>query len=231
MTRTRHWLVGLACVATCALAQADSDRLASDGDVAEAGDCDIELGRERKHIRGDTPERESSLRLACGIGWKTELEAAFSRRHGSGARDQAIALEAKTTLRERERGSVGWALAIGVASQRGSAVGWRRSEQFVALEATIEPARDWLVEAKLGAARERNARIDKTLWSMAVERTVSDGVELRAELEGDDRGRPLMAVGLRWMFWPEHAVLKLSYGAVSGPLRERRSGLAIKYGF
>lgn len=214
-----------------ALAQSGGERLASAGDVAAAGDCDIEVAGERKRIRGQAPERESSLRAACGIGWQTELEAAFSGRHGRSARDQSIALEAKTTLRQREGGNVGWALAIGVASERGSGTGWRRNEHFVAVEATLEPLRDWLVEAKFGTARERSPRIDKTLWALAVERTISNTLELRADVEGDDRSRPLVAVGLRWAFWPEHAVLRMSYGTVSGPQRERRAGLGVKYEF
>lgn len=237
MTSARHLSILLmtctalvASVSASAQTAADGRRLERDGDVAEAGDCDIETALERKRVHGDTPERRSTLRLNCGIGWLTELEVAHARGHG-GTRRHSIALESKTTLRERAGASVGWALALGVAGERGSGNGWRRSEQFVALEATMVPARDWLLEAKLGAARERSQRLDKTMWTLAAEHVIGDSVEWRAEIEGDDRHRPLATLGLRWTFWPERAALKVSYGASSGPQRERRTELGIKVEF
>jgi hypothetical protein len=226
MKRTRHLVVCLACIG--ALAPTESPALENEGDVPEAGDCNLEAALERKRRRGQPSERQSSLRLACGIGWRTELEAAIARRHGSGTRDESIALEAKTALRERENGGIGWTLALGVEGERSNGSGWRRSEQSVAVEASAEPLRDWRIEAKLGAARETLAHIDKTLWSLAIERAIGERIELSVKLDGDDRSRPLASLGLRWALWPERAVLKLSYGAIAGPQRERRSSIAIK---
>lgn len=231
MTCARRAWATLACVAACQTALAEGSRLTREGDVIEQGDCEAELARERMRFRGQPVERQSSMRLACGIGWQTELEATYSRHRVDAQSDESMALEAKTLLRERERGGIGWTLALGVGGERDSGGAWRRSGQSIAVEASIVPAEDWLFEVKFGAARERGPRIDKTLWSLAVERAISDTLEMRAELDGDDRTRPLAAIGLRWAFWPDHAQLKLSYGAKSGPQRERRTGLAVKYEF
>jgi hypothetical protein len=143
-----------------------------------------------------------------------------------------IGVEGKTSLRERGIGRIGWQLVYGVDAERpGGAGRWRHTEHFIAVEATLQPVRAWLLEAKLGTTRERIARSDGTLWALAVEHALTETVEARAELAGDDRSRPLLNFGLRYLFWPEHALLTLSHGLRVSPLRERRVGLGITFEF
>jgi hypothetical protein len=223
-------LVALACVAACQYAHASRSSLSDESDVADAGDCEAELAVERLSARGEPTLRERALRLTCGVGWHTELEAAHARQRSGPARGESLVFEAKTTLRDRGDGRVGWAVALGVGAERvgGS---WRRSEHGFAVEATRQFADAWLVEAKLGAVRDVLSKRDSTLWTLALEHALHERFELRAELEGDDRGRPLAKLGLRYTLWPDLLQLKLSHGVRGGAQHERSTSLGLQVEF
>lgn len=230
MIPARRLITALACVAACQSTHAARTGVSDESDVADAGDCQTELAFERTGLRDEPTQRERAVRLTCGIGWDTELEAAHKRQHSGAARGESLAFEAKIGLRDRGEQQVGWALVLGLGADRGSG-SWRRSEQSVAVEATRLIGADWLVEAKLGAAHDVAPRRSSTLWAVAVEQALGERVEWRAELEGDDRRRPLAKVGLRYTLWPERVQLKLSYGARSGPQRERNTSLGLQFEF
>ncbi len=230
--RFAHRVVaGLACAAACHAALADRSRLAEDSEVIEAGDCEIEAGIERAKARDAARERSSSMQLNCGIGWRTELAATFVTTRSDGSRDRGFGVEAKTSLRDRGEGQLGWSLAYGVQAERGSSSRWRHAEQFIAIEVTYALGRDWLVEARLGAARDRVSRSDSTVWTLGAERALTESVEARLEVSGDDRHRPQWNAGLRFAVWPEHALLSVFYGGRSGPQRERQAGVALTIEF
>jgi hypothetical protein len=223
-------LAALICVAACQCAHASRSSLSDESDVADAGDCEAELIVERFAARGGPTQRERALRLLCGIGGNTELEAAHARKRSGPTRGEALVFEAKTTLRDRSGGRVGWAVALGIGAERlgGS---WRRSEHGLAVEATQQLGDDWLVEAKLGSVRDALSKRDSTLWTLALEHALHERLELRAEIEGDDRGRPLAKLGLRYTLWPDRVQCKLSHGLRSGQQRERRTSLGLQVEF
>jgi hypothetical protein len=177
--------------------------------------------------RGEPTQRERAARLSCGVGWNTELEVAHARLRSGTARGEALVLEANTTLRERGPGRIGWAVALGVGAERigGS---WRRSEYGLSVEATRQLGEQWLMEVKLGAMRDVLSRRDSTTWAVAIEHALHERVEWRAGLEGDDRGRPLLELGLRYTLWPDLVQLKLSHGVRGGRQRERM-GLQVEF--
>lgn len=220
----------LVCAAACQFAHASPSSLGDEADVADAGDCESELVFERISARGEPPQRERALRLACGVGWNTELEVAHARLRSGAARGEAMVLEANTKLRDRAPGRMGWGVALGIGGERvgGS---WRRSEHGIAIEAARQIGEAWLVEAKLGAVRDVLSRRDSTIWALAVEHALHERVELRAELEGDDRGRPLAKLGLRYTLWPDLLQLKLAHGVRGGPQRERATSLGLQVEF
>jgi hypothetical protein len=225
-----RWLAVLVCMATCQATHASRLSLSDESDVADAGDCESELAFERKSARGEPSQRERAVRLTCGIGWNTELEAAHARQRSGSSRGESLLFEAKTTLRDRGADRFGWALALGIGAER-SGGSWRRSEYGVAVEVTRQYSDDWLVEAKLGAVRDVRARRDSTIWSLAVEHALHERVEVRAELEGDDRGRPFVLLGLRYTLWPDRLQLKLKHGARGGPQRERVTSVGLQVEF
>ncbi len=230
MSPVRCLLVIWACAAACASAQAARSSLSDESDVADAGDCEAELVYERARVRGEPALRDRALRLACGVGWNTELEAAHARQRSGAARGESLAFEAKTTLRDRGDNRIGWAVALGLGAERigGS---WRRSEYGLAVEATRQLGEESLMEVKLGAMRDMLARRNSTTWAVAVEHALHERLELRAGLEGDDRGRPLLELGLRYTLWPDLVQLKLSHGVRSGSQRERITSLGLQVEF
>lgn len=231
MSCIRFLLAALVCTLACPAAWADRSRLADDDDVVEAGDCEIEWAQGRQTVRGAARQSDSSLQLGCGIGWRTELAASWARRRAGGPPEQGIGLQAKTSLREGGHRGLGWALLVGVEGERGAGASWRRSGHAVAIEASLQPHRAWRAEARLGSARSRFERRDSTLWSLSVEHGLAEATQVRAELEGDDRSRPLAGLGLRYEVWPDLAALTLAYQLRGGPSRERRLGLALTIEF
>lgn len=209
---------------------AEHGTLEREGDVAEAGDCEIELAFEGSRPRHEPAQRETALRGACGIGWRTELEATVARTRAGDARERSLALEAKTTLREREDGRVGWAIGVGLgAERRGGA--WRRSEQFVEIEATRQFGATWIAEAKLGTQREHAERRHSTIWALALEQSPSDAFEWRVELDGDDRSPPFLGASLRHTLGSEDLTVQVGVAARTGSPRERRLGLSLQFEF
>lgn len=231
MSRTSRRIAALACAALCQAAQADRSSVTDTNDVARAGDCEAETAFERIRPRGEARQRETSLRLACGIGWDTEIEATLARRRGGDARGQALALEAKTMLVERAEGRIGWTLALAVDAEKAAGGAWRHSEHALGLEASYSLAATWLVEAQLGAQRERLDRRDSLRWAAAIEHAFSERIEARAQIEGDDRGRPLAGLAVKYGLWPEHLKLKLAHKRRAGPQAEQRTSLGLQFEF
>jgi hypothetical protein len=225
--RTLAVLLGMA---VCQGAYAVRTSVSDESDVGEAGDCQAELVLERARVRGQPTQRERAVRLACGIGWNTELELAHARERSGADRSESLALEAKTALRDRGEHRVGWAVALAVGSERIDGA-WRRSSHEASVEATRQLSPQWLVEAKLGAARDVLSRRNSTRWALASEHALTERFELRAEIGGDDRRQPLAQLGLRYTLWPEYVQLTASYGARSGSERERIASMGLQIEF
>ena len=229
MTHARL-LAALLCVAACHAAHGSRLNLSDESDVGEAGDCESELVFERKSSRRESTQRERSVRLTCGVGWNTELEAAHGRQRSDAERNERLVFEAKTMLRDRSAGRTGWAVVLGLGADR-SAGSWRRSEHGVAVEATHQIGSAWLVEGKVGAVRDVLSRRDSTLWALALEHALHERFEVRAELEGDDRGRPQAKLGLRYTLWPDRVQINFSHGVRGGAQRERSTSLGVQVEF
>jgi hypothetical protein len=229
----------MACAAACLLAtapahadaDADNDsRLGDETEVVEAGDCEVELTLERVRKRGSIVESGRAVELACGIGWGSELALAYGRQSAGGERDEELVFEVKTELVEADAGRPGWTFGVLVAGAHAPGMRWRRSEWGAVVETTLLPADRWVAELQLGVARDLQQRRWSTLWSAALEHALDERFELRAEVGGDDRSRPLVEFGLRWLF-AEDAHLTTSFGARSGAERERVVGVALKVEF
>lgn len=224
MSRARFLYAALACALACEPVLAD--RSLGDDEVDEAGDCEVELAVGRLVSRDAPRERGASLELLCGVGLRTELAASFERRRLGPARERSIGLEAKTQLVGRTPARTGWSLVYGAVAERTMSSSWRRTEHYALVQASAQPAPNWVVEGRLGTLRDRVERNDRTLWALSIEHAWSERVEAVAEVEGDDRGRPLAGVALRYILWPDRALITVSLGSRAGPQRERRLGLA-----
>jgi hypothetical protein len=225
-----RFLATLACWAVSALATAQGTGLGADSAISEVGDCQIETSFERAKKRGEADQRESAVRFGCGIGWSTELEATLARVRTGGTSERVLSLEAKTTLRDRQDGGIGWALALGIDAERLAGGHWRRSEERIELEASRQFAPAWLAEAKLGTARDRAARRHSTIWALSVEHAWSEAVEVKAELGGNDRIKPFFGVGWRRTL-VEDVQFKLAWATRTGTPREQRWAASLQVEF
>lgn len=223
-------LAALACSGASTLAAAQGAGLGADSAIAEAGDCEVETSFEHSKQRGDAAQRGSALRLACGIGWRTELEAQMAWTRASGQRERALSLDAKTTLRDREGDGVGWALGVGIDARHLDGR-WRRSEERVELEASRQFGAAWLGEAQLGTARDRASQRRSTTWALSIEYAWSESVEAKTEVSGDDHDKPFLALGWRRAVWGEDLQLKLIWAERLASPRERKLALALQYEF
>lgn len=221
----------LAALAWCSANLAAAQGLGADSAVADAGDCEVEAAFERTKARGEPVQRESAVRVACGVGWHTELEATLARVRAGRASERLLSLEAKTTLRERSDDGIGWALALGFDAEHPAGSGWRRSTERIELEASRQFGPAWLAEAKLGTERERTTRRHSTTWALSVERAWSETVEINAELSGDDRSKPFVGFGWRYALWRDDVQAKLSWAARTGTPRQQRMAVSLQYEF
>ena len=212
-------------------ARAERTRVGEAPEAVEAGDCELELGWERRLASGQPTEYERTGELACGIGWRTEIALAFSRRGVEGVNDHALGLEVKTAIRDRPLGGVGLKLLYGIGGERPGGGRWRQVDHFAALEAAWQPSLAWLLQARLGTAHDREARVNSTLWALGVEWLIAPALEGKLELDGDDRGRSFVTIGLKWPLWPDRALLSVGYGVGIGAARERRVGIGLTIEF
>jgi hypothetical protein len=230
MPLRHHLFAALIVVTIGGTARADRSRLSAETDVVEAGDCELEFSFGRKKAQQAAPERQQAMQLGCGIGWQTELAATGERARGDGGRADGFTFEAKTTLLEGRNG-FGWSLVYGFERARNRTAAWRTQQLFMSANVTFEPAPAWLLEARIGTARDLSARRDRSPWALGVEHAVTPRFEVRAALEGADRGRPEWRIGMRCQPWPEDLSLSLEYGAGSGAARERSIGVAVSVEF
>lgn len=227
--RVRFLVVLVACAAACGVGHADRSRLGGDSGGAEPGDCELEAAVEQRSSRGAARERNSAIQLDCGVGWASELTLFLARRRGDGDRTQDWGVEGRTLL--YWGGDRGLALLYGSSTERDGRGPWRRSGQFMALEASWQPANEWRLETRLGSDRDRLARWNSTTWALAAERAITERLEARVELSGDDRSRPLTQMALRWEVLPETAAITLTGGGRAGASREHRLEAALTLEF
>jgi hypothetical protein len=223
----RGLVLALACVVASGSAHADRFRL--DDDVAERGECELEVAAERLSAKDAAAETAGLVQLDCGIGWRTELVATFVGASGGEGRAQAFELEARTLILAKGIAGSTWSLLYGAGIERSAGQSWRGSNQFVAVEAAWRPADAWVAEAQVGAAYDRIDR--QRVWQaqVAVEHEFSDLLDARVELADSNRNRPVAAVEVRYEFWPDRARVNLSYAARSGGDRERLAGVGISF--
>jgi hypothetical protein len=80
-------------------------------------------------------------------------------------------------------------------------------------------------------ARNETQRINRTVWSAAIERTGIGRYDLMAEVFGDDRSAPWWKTGLRYPAIASLLFVDVSYGAQLRGGRPKRLTAGLKYTF
>lgn len=169
-------------------------RVTETADALPARDCEVEAGIARDDARAAPTIKGTDMVFGCGVGWNTQVNAAWVRERVEGASANGYGLLGKTTLVMPEAGRMGWGVAYGVAAARNGTNSLQWQQAALGLMVTREISSNWLVHANLGTSRDRNARLNSTVWSLGVEST--DPLAMAADVYGDDRSRPWVSAGL-----------------------------------
>jgi hypothetical protein len=96
--------------------------------------------------------------------------------------------------------------------------------------ATREIAPGWTGHADLGWVRSESADASSTTWNLALERSLANGVDVMAEVYGDDRSDPWPGAVVRWAA-TDRLSLNPSYAGQNDTPRLRLWTVGFKYSF
>ncbi|MDZ7651347.1 MAG: hypothetical protein U5L03_01640 [Burkholderiaceae bacterium] len=168
-----------------------------DAGVLDRRDCEVELVGSRLHEPDAPSVRGATAQLGCGIGFASQVALLGGQARSDGERTEALALVGKTALRPLTDEQAGIVIAWALGADRPAGGSLRHETTEIRLVAT-QPIGPWLLHANLGATRSERERLDRTLFSAAVERTGLGPVDAMAEVFGDDRSDAWLNGALRW---------------------------------
>jgi hypothetical protein len=170
-----------------------------DAGVLEPGACEFEPAFTRIRSAGES-ERATVAQLACGLAGSVQLHADVLRTASGGERSTDIGLGGKWALKVGQDGAPSWTLAFGTTLSKAAAGKREARDSFANLvasgQAAAAPA--WTWHANLGMLRESDAQRRLLTWGVAAERAMGGGVDLAAELYGNNRGEHWLGAGVRW---------------------------------
>lgn len=100
----------------------------------------------------------------------------------------------------------------------------------VKLVGTRELSAGLLAHGNLGWSRSEGDAQNTTLWNLALEKSLAHGIDLMAEVYGDDRHKPALGSGVRWTFregWSVNA----SYAVQTETPRVKLWTVGLKWAF
>ena len=206
MTRFPATTVFLALALAAPAAQAGRPLVTDDADVLDRGACELEGFGARSEEPAAAPARRASVQVGCGVGSRSQLALSAGRAWQAGDTVTGWGLGGKTGLVGPEAGRPGVAVGWFVDAQRPAGGPSRHDASGAALLGSWGDDGPWTGHANLGWVRAASTGTDTTLWGLAVEHAVRDGLDLVAELYGTDRTRPWAGVGLRWALHPRVGV-------------------------
>jgi len=136
---------------------------------------------------------------ACNFGWGIEWQAGFARARQDGVPTEFSDsyFQAKKVIVQPTEGGWGYGVIAGLTRfpHRPSHRGW--DDPYLIAPVTWTPDTKTALHLNIGWTRDRDQKIDTTLWGVAGERQVSERVTLVGEVFGDDRTRPFARIGGR----------------------------------
>lgn len=214
-------------------AQAAAPLLTHDTNVLTTHECDWAAALQTSRTGGRSIDTLSTG-LGCGLGLKTQahLEMGQARLPNSGTA-KFLRAQGKTELLARTASAPGLALVYVVAGAQNPGASFKYSGSGLLLSLTQPLGGDWLAHANLGASRTQAAPSDTstTVWALALERPVGYGIDLSAEILGDDRSSAHpVAVGARWAATPTLS-LNAALMTAQGTSRVNTATLGLKLKF
>ncbi|MCA3213744.1 MAG: hypothetical protein ING50_16420 [Burkholderiales bacterium] len=209
-------------------AQAGRPLQSEDAGVLERGRCELETAFARLDPQRGEPRQDAGYaQIACGAGGQTQLALAPGFERGDG-RANTLTATGKTALRPLTDHQAGVLLAYSLIGSQPRHQGLRLAGSAARLVVTM-PRGPWLLHANVGVLHNHDSGRDSTLWALAAERTALGGLDLLAEVFGDDRDRtPWLNAGVRWRLVDERLSLDASYGVQTNGARARLATVGLK---
>jgi len=203
--------------------QAASPMVTDDARIVDARACQVESWV--TSYRGST---EYSIQPACNITGNLELALGSTRTNAHGhSQTTDVVLQGKTVLRPLQANGWGLALAAGSVGHPQAAA---RRDWYAYAPVSFSLRDDALqVHANVGWLRDGAARRDRLTWGLGTEIQLSARAWLLAETFGQNQGRPMHQLGLRYSLVPDRVQLDATYGNRNGThLRERWFSIGLR---
>ncbi len=217
----RLGLIWLAVLATPS--HAASPMVTDDARIVDARACQVESWV--TSYRGST---EYSIQPACNITGNLELALGATRTNAHGhSQTTDVVLQGKTVLRPLQANGWGLALAAGSVGHPQAAA---RRDWYAYAPVSFSLRDDALqVHANVGWLRDGAARRDRLTWGLGTEIQLSARAWLLAETFGQNQGRPMHQLGLRYSLVPDRVQLDATDGNRNGThLRERWFSIGLR---
>jgi hypothetical protein len=221
---------GLIAAVTALPALAGRPLATEDADTLEAGACEWESFAGRETARGTPSARAWATQVGCGVGHGAQVALAYGEMRSAGFKVPGWTLSGKLGLVPRAEGTAGLTLAWALGAEKAPGDSLKHETSLLNLVATKELADGVLGHANLGWTRSESARRSSTLWNLAVESAVGHGVDLMAEVYGDDRSKPWVGTGIRWTLGDSFSV-NVSYSVQTEAVRVKLWTLGFKLAF
>jgi hypothetical protein len=169
-----------------------------DAAVLERGECEWESFAARAAERQSSAARTLSTQLGCGIGANTQVALAVQRETADRQHGSALVLSGKTSLIERKDEAPGLALAWGINAVRPPGAAMKHEGTALSLVLSHGLAKALTVHANLGGVRSENTRRTAMTWNLAAEYAPGHGVDVMAEVYGEQNDKPWLGAGVRF---------------------------------
>lgn len=215
MHRTLPRLLAIAAAAVApaltSTAWANRPLTTDTADVLPDGSSQLEVFAERLRAAGEPSVNGWTAQISHGIGYRTQLSAAFSRARAEGESASGLVVGGKTWLVELGDSSPGLTLGYGLTAEKAPGDSWEQDGVYVMLIGTQPVGDSLLLHGNLGWERSRLAKRNSTTWAIGAEWSATEVIDLVAETFGDDRGKPMWSIGALWQVMPNVSV-NTSYG-------------------
>jgi hypothetical protein len=192
-------------------AQAGRPLATEDADVLDRGRCEWESFAARESASGNPSTNGWATQVGCGFAAQAQVALGYQRSRSDGVSAAGWILGGKVGLLPRREGSTGVTLAWGLTAEKSAGESMRHEGSTIAVVATRELADGLLGHGNLGWARSERERQSRGTWNLAAEWAAGEGLDLMAEVYGEERAKPWHGAGVRYAIGQRLSV-NASYG-------------------
>jgi hypothetical protein len=223
-------LAATAAAAVCVPAFAGRPLATEDADTLDAGACEWESFAGRETARSMPDARAWATQVGCGIGHRAQVALGVGQTRSAGQTVPGWTLSGKLGLVPRDQGATGITLAWALGAEKPPGASTKHETSLLNLVATHALGDGVLGHLNLGWTRSESARRNSTLWNAAIEGAIGHGIDLMAEVYGDDRSSPWVGTGIRWTLGESFSA-NLSYSMQTESVRVKLWTLGFKLAF